>query len=268
MKYKHIYGPVSSWRLGRSLGVDPVYTGKGRICPFDCVYCQVGCPHILIAGRKVFVPAAAIAEEIKNPPYSKIDYITFSGAGEPTLAKNLGDIIKKIRKIRNEKIAVLTNSALMDKKDVRGNLALADYVIAKLDAHSQKLFDKVNRPAPAIKFSGIVKALAEFRALYRGKFALQIMFVKENKPYAEKIAHLARKLGSDEIQLNTPLRPCAVKPLSRSEMDRIKKFFKGTDCVSVYDAKKGKVEHNVRYGHSRRGPCGPHRGHIRRKSKA
>lgn len=268
MKYRYIYGPVSSWRLGRSLGVDPVYTGKGKICSFDCIYCQVGKVYLLTGKRKIFIPTTKIVEEIKKLPPLKIDYITFSGAGEPTLAANLGDIIKEIRKIRSEKIAVLTNSGLIDKKDVQEDLALADCVIAKLDGHSKELFAKINKPEKGARFEKILKGLGEFSSRYKGKFALQIMFAEENKKYAREIACVARKLKPDEIQLNTPLRPCGIKPLSKSEMERVKNFFKGTNCVSVYDAKKRKVSRNVRYGYNRRGPRRSHGSDIRLKSKA
>jgi len=69
-------------------------------------------------------------------PLLKIDYITFSGTGEPTLAANLGQMIKEVKKIRCEKIAVLTNSSLMHREDVQKDLACADLVVAKLDASS------------------------------------------------------------------------------------------------------------------------------------
>ncbi len=242
MKYKYIYGPVPSWRLGSSLGVDPVYTDRGKICSFDCVYCQVGETAVLTAERKIYVPAAKIAGEIKSLPAVEIDYITFSGAGEPTLAANLGEIMKEIKKIRKEKIAILTNSSMMDRKDVQRDLMDVDFVIAKLDAHSGGLFAEINKPVRGINFGGIVKGIQEFRASYRGRLALQIMFMGKNKAYAGKIADIARRIDPDEIQLNTPLRPCGVKPVGKEEMDRIKLFFKGMNYVSVYDAIRKKVK--------------------------
>ena len=254
--YKHIYGPVLSWRLGRSLGVDPIYTGKRKICSFDCIYCQVGKTHILTDERKVFVPTGKIIEEIKSLPPLKIDYITFSGAGEPTLAANLGEIIRRIKKIRKEKIAVLTNSSIIDRSDVRRDLAEADFVIAKIDAHSQNVFAEIDKPVNAVKFETILEGLKKFRLGYRGKFALQIMFVAENAGYAGEIARLARRLRPDEIQINTPLRPCKATPRTRKELSKVKKFFKGTKIISVYDGKMEKVNERM--------TCGGHIG--RRKS--
>ena len=238
--YKYIYGPVPSWRLGSSLGIDPV-SYKEKICSFDCTYCQLGRTKVFSDERRVFIPVAEIINELHLLPPLKIDYITFSGSAEPTLAKNLGEMIESIKEVRNEKVAVLTNSSLLDRKDVQEDLLSADCVVAKLDAYSQEVFDKVNRPMPAISFDRIIKGLNEFRRRYKGKFALQIMFTDENKVYAKEIAHLARNFKPDEIQLNTPLRPCSVTPLSRAEMGIIGSCFERVNAISVYDAEKKKV---------------------------
>ncbi|MCX5692985.1 MAG: radical SAM protein [Candidatus Omnitrophica bacterium] len=236
-KFKHIYGPVSSWRLGSSMGVDPL-SQKDKICTFDCTYCQIGETLLFSSERKIFVSTEAILKEIASlPKNAKIDYITISGNGEPTLAKNLGDIIKRIKKIRKEKIAVITNSSLIDRSDVQVDLLRADFILLKFDANAEDLFTIVNRPSPGIKFGDIVKGIKKFTAMYKGRLALQIMLVKKNKSYAREIAKMAIKLGIKEVQLNTPLRECADDPLSKPEMDVIKKYFKGMKIDCVYNAK-------------------------------
>jgi len=244
-KYKYLYGPVSSWRIGRSLGLDPLYTGKKKICSFDCEYCQAGKTNFLTKRRKVFIPTNRILEELKRLPDLKIDYITFSGAGEPTLAKNLKNIIKGIKNLKPEKIAILTNASTLSDKKVRDSLLLTDFVIAKLDAHSEVLFRKINRPLRGVKLKAILKGIREFKSNFKGKFALQIMFTKKNKKYAEDIASLACKIKPDEIEINTPLRPSRVKALSKLEINKIKKVFleyhtKPTKIISVYDTQKKK----------------------------
>jgi len=240
---KHIYGPISSWRLGRSLGIDPVYTGRGKICSFDCIYCQVGMTCKLTDRRKKFVPTAEIIEEVRSLPRVKIDYITFSGAGEPTLAKNLGRIIREIKKLRPEKIAVFTNASIMDRKDVQRDLMGADFVIAKLDSHSQTLLGEMNKPSRKVKIENILDGIKSFKKRFKGRFALQIMFTKKNKKYANLIAELAQEIAPDEVQINTPLRHSPVKPLSQKEINRIKLFFKGLKTISVYNhARKKKVK--------------------------
>jgi len=241
--FKYIYGPVPSWRLGSSLGVDLIST-KEKFCTFDCIYCQLGKSIDFLNERKTFVSTNEVIKEIKSLPGTlsiEIDYITFSGRGEPTLAKNLGEVISIIRTIRNEKIAVLTNSSLMDRRDVREDLSKADFVIAKLDAYSQKSFESINRPMPGIKFDSILKSIKQFRSEYSNRLALQIMFVEENKDKAEELACIAREIAPDEVEINTPLRPSrGVRPLSREELLGIKEYFKAPNAVwghpvCVYD---------------------------------
>jgi len=241
-KFKYIYGPVYSWRLGSSLGVDPL-SQTDKMCTFDCSYCQIGETRLFNSGRKKFVSTEAIAKEIMElPKNTKIDYITFSGNGEPTLAKNLGDMIKRIRKIRKEKIAVITNASLINRSDVQDDLLLADFVILKLDANAEDLFMDINKPDPGIRFGDIIKGIKRFSEIYRGRLALQIMFIEKNKVYAKEIVKMAKKLGIKEVQLNTPLRECAEKPLPKSEMDIIRRYFKGMSVNYVYWAKKKDVK--------------------------
>ncbi|MBN1526406.1 MAG: radical SAM protein [Candidatus Omnitrophica bacterium] len=239
--YRYIYGPVPSWRLGSSLGVDPI-SGDEKACTFDCVYCQIGRTRPLTEERKVFVPTEKITEEMAFLPPLKIDYITFSGTGEPTLAANLGEMIRAVRKIRPEKIAVLTNSSLMHREDVMKDLFLADLVVAKLDASSQDIFELVNHPVRGIKIDAVIRAIKDFRSCYKGKLALQIMFIEENKVYAKKIAHIAKEICPDEVQLNTPLRPCGIEPLTKEEMAALERYFSGLNTVSVYRAEKKEVK--------------------------
>ncbi len=239
--YKYIYGPVPSWRLGRSLGIDPVLN-DGKVCTFDCTYCQLGRTKVFTDERNLFVAAPEIIDELNSLPRLEIDYITFSGTGEPTLAENLGDMIRAIREIRTEKIAILTNSSLMHRKDVQKDMSLADFVVAKLDAPLQKVFESVNRPIKTTKIENIIQAIKDFRSSYMGKLALQIMFTEQNKNYAPEIAKVAKEISPDEVQINTPLRPCKAKPLPKEELDKIKKCFKDLNAISVYEAEIKKVE--------------------------
>lgn len=238
--YRYLYGPVSSWRLGSSLGIDPI-SCEDKICTFDCVYCQLGKTKVFTDRRKIFVPAGKIKKELDLLPPLAIDYITFSGRGEPTLAENLAEMIRTVKAVRKEKVAVLTNASLINRRDVQRDLSLGDFVVAKLDASTAALFAKINKPMPGIKFDDVVEGLKEFRSQYRGKFALQIMFVGENKAYAASIAQLARLINPDEVQINTPLRPSSATALSRSEMETVKDYFEGLNVVSVYAAKKKDV---------------------------
>jgi len=238
---KYVYGPVYSWRLGRSLGIDLISQHK-KICSFDCVYCQVVETSTYQTKRKVFVSTRNIIKELKKYSGVKVDYITFSGRGEPTLAKNLGKVIKAIKRIRKEPVAVLTNSSLIKRRDVQRDLMLSDFVLAKLDSTSSKTFQSINKMTPQINFKDITNGLITFRKKYKKKLALQIMFMKQNKHEAKKLAGLAAKIQADEVQINTPLRPSPVKPLSKKEIAKIEKFFnfKNIKVVSVYRVRRKK----------------------------
>ena len=136
---KYIYGPVYSWRLGMSLGIDPL-TDKRKICNFDCPYCQLGRTAKFYTQREDFVPVETILTEIKAMPPMRIDCYTFSGRGEPTLAKNLGAMIRAVREATGGKIAVITNAGLIDRPDVQEDLFLADWVLAKLRCRRPGVF--------------------------------------------------------------------------------------------------------------------------------
>lgn len=240
-KFTYLYGPVYSWRLGQSLGIDPLSQPR-KICTFDCVYCQLGRARPEAGRRRVFVPTRQILEELRQLPCVKIDYITFSGNGEPTLAKNLGALIRRAKKIRPEPVAVITNATLLSRPDVRRELMAADFVMAKLDAATSGLWQRVNHPARGTRWQDIVGGIKSFRRHYRGVLALQMMFVRENLADAARLARLARKIKADEVQLNTPLRPSEATPLSRGQMQQLKKtVFQGLPVITVYERRKTPV---------------------------
>jgi wyosine [tRNA(Phe)-imidazoG37] synthetase (radical SAM superfamily) len=232
--FKYLYGPVPSWRLGSSLGIDPLSQGE-KVCSFDCSYCQIGRTRVYTLERKSYVAPEAICRELNRLPAVDIDFITISGTGEPTLAANLGRIIEEIRKIRRESIAVLTNSTMLQYQDVRDALMNTDFVVAKLDAFSPESLQAINRPAPGITFEHILTGLKQFRDVYGGRLALQIMFIDENKDGAAELAALARDIQPNEVQINTPLRPSRVEPLSRDTLAAITPRFRGMKAISVYE---------------------------------
>ena len=236
-----IYGPVPSWRLGRSLGIDLVST-EGKTCSYDCVYCQLGRTVHPSVERKEFVTAYRLAEELEGVKEVSADYITLSGVGEPTLAVNLGEAIALARSVLGLPVAVLTNSSLMTGVDVRHDLSLADVVVAKMDAPDEELFRQINRPFIEHSFEEVIRAINLFREHYRGKLALQMMFLDANKSCAEEMAAMAEELSPDEVQLNTPLRPSAVRPLPPEDIERIRGAFRCLKNVAtVYEAPRPEV---------------------------
>jgi len=236
-----IYGPVPSWRLGRSLGVDLVST-EGKTCSFDCIYCQLGRTIYPEVERREFVAMTQLAKELETVKNNIVaDYVTFSGMAEPTLASNLGEAIRIAKSILPLPVAILTNSSLMLREDVCDDLAQADVVVAKIDAANEQMFRQINNPVVGYSFDQILYSIEYFRKRFKGKLALQMMFIAINKDYARQMADIARRLSPDEVQLNTPLRPCPVKPLTPEAMAIIENEFTGLRVVNVYQALKPEV---------------------------
>jgi wyosine [tRNA(Phe)-imidazoG37] synthetase (radical SAM superfamily) len=205
-----VYGPVDSWRYGRSLGIDPI--GSVSTCSFNCVYCQLGDIEHQIAQRKIFVPTAQIQSDLQPFTPWNVDIITLSGSGEPTLALNLGEIVRMIKATTTKSVAVLTNGSLLSDPAVRADLAIADQVAVKLDAITPQQLQRLNRPVLNLTLTRILAGFKQFRPVYTGHFAIQTMLLA---PWSELEQSLyiaeMRELAPDEIQLNTPKRP---KPLT------------------------------------------------------
>ncbi len=146
----YTYGPVPSRRLGRSLGVSPI---PPRTCSYSCVYCQLGRTTHLVTRKQSFYPKEDILSEIiRNAESSKPDYITFVGDGEPTLCADLGWLINQYKKRLPFPVAVITNGSLLFREDIRQDLMSADVVLPSLDAGSEEVFRRINRPHSEIRF--------------------------------------------------------------------------------------------------------------------
>ncbi|MEM2983557.1 MAG: radical SAM protein, partial [Candidatus Bathyarchaeia archaeon] len=246
MEYKFIFGPVPSRRLGRSLGIDLV---PFKTCPYDCIYCQLGRTTKKTVERMEYISTPLIMEEIdrrlKEP--SGIDFITFSGSGEPTLHSGLGELISRVKKWTDIPVAVLTNGGLFFNPQVRKAVLDADLVIPSLDCGDEEMFQRINRPHPDISFQQMVEGLVYLREEFRGVIWLEVFLVKgintlDNEVH--KIASWSRKIRPDRIQLNTVERPPAepfVKKPSDSELMSISRVFDGNvDIISSFsDGKRG-----------------------------
>ena len=209
--HRFVYGPVASRRLGFSLGVDII---PFKTCTLDCIYCQLGSTGRTTARRRRFFPPREILAQIKAAVASgpKIDVITFSGSGEPTLNKDIGRLIRSIKRMTRIPVVVLTNGTLLTRGDVRRDLAAADVVVPSLDAVPAALFRRVNRPHASLVNARIVDGLARFRDGYAGEIRLEIMLVKGVNDSPAHIAALraaVARIRPDRIELNTVVRPPA-----------------------------------------------------------
>lgn len=208
--FSAVYGPVSSWRYGRSLGIDPI--GVVSTCSFNCVYCQLGEIERITSQRQVYIPTAEILEELKDFSPWDVDVITLSGSGEPTLAANLGEILTEIKQLTRRPTLVLTNATLLNDATVRSELTLADRVSVKLDAVSPEGLRRVNRPDGEVNFENLWAGIEQFCAEYPGEIGIQTMILSawDEQVKAEYIRQIEAIMPA-EVQLNTPARPKPVK---------------------------------------------------------
>lgn len=200
-----VYGPVRSWRFGRSLGIDPI-AGESA-CSFNCTYCQLGNIIRMTDHRQIFVPTERVLADLQASSWQDADIITFSGNGEPTLALNLRELIEAVKACTGKPVLVLTNGTLLGDPEVRRDLRDADEVAVKLDAADDRHLQLVNRPVPGVTMESILQGTELFRREYSGKLALQVMLMPMNVAQADAIIRVIRRLCPDEVQLNTPTRP-------------------------------------------------------------
>ena len=217
-----------------------------KTCTFECIYCQLGRTVNKVSKPeevKTLINKERVIEELKltlkRVDLGSIDYITFSGTGEPTLNLMIGEMVSEIRSLLKEKcppIAILTNSSLIFRDDVAENLCSFDLVMAKLDAPYEELFERINRPAQDIRLSKIINGLKRFRRRYRGKLVAQIMLLRDQslnidntkRDIVEGLVELVEEVKFDEVYLNTPWRPplvSTIKPLNVNELEDIAKHF-------------------------------------------
>ena len=228
---KYVFGPVNSRRLGVSLGVDIV---PFKVCSFNCVYCECGGTTVLTDEVKEYLPFDEIKAEISQVLSKKprIDVVTFSGSGEPTLNSRLGDLIKFIKTDFPEyKVAVLTNSSLLHREDVRESLLNADIIYPSLDAVSEEVFNKIMRPVAGTDPESVVDSIVLLRNEFKGILCLEIFIiagVNDTEDELRRLKDACIKIRPDEIHLNHLDRPGAeewVKPSDIWNMERVKKYF-------------------------------------------
>ena len=238
-KYKYLFGPVPSRRLGLSLGVDIVPL---KTCTQNCIYCQLGINGKQTLKRAEFFPIQDVLTELEKKIAEGLnaDYITLSGSGEPTLHSQIGLLIDGIRAITNIPIAVITNGTLLTDPQVRRDCAKADVVLPSLDAGDEETFKKINCPHTDIDFFGFVEGLCKFRKEFTGQIWLEVFLVEginTAKEQLEKIKQLTVKIEPDKIQLNTAVRPVAktsVTPVDSQRLAQIAKEF-GPNAEAVAD---------------------------------
>lgn len=227
---KHVFGPVPSRRLGFSLGVDTVVP---KTCTLDCVYCELGPTTDCTVTRRPYVDVDEVLEELRErlAERPKLDFVTLSGSGEPTLNSGIGALIEGVKSVTDKPVAVLTNGTLLTEKDVRKALLEADVVAPSLDAVSRAAFEKINRPHESLDPEEIAEAVAAFTASFSGRVWLEIVFVEGMNDGSGEIALLtecARRISPERVHINTVVRPPAVsraRPVDPGRLAEIAAMF-------------------------------------------
>lgn len=225
--YTHLFGPIASRRLGTSLGVDLV---THKVCSLDCIYCESGATTHLTLERKDYVDFAQVKKEIAhylaNNPAP--DYVTFSGAGEPTLSIRIGETIAFIKSCNPTiKVAVLTNGTLLGESSLRSELFGADLVIPSLDAATVTAFRKINRPEKNIDLEAYIQGIKTFKEEFPGTMPLEILIlpgVNDDEENLRCLKDACAIIQPDYIQLNTLDRPGVIDSISPASEGRLQEI--------------------------------------------
>ncbi len=236
--YKYLFGPVPSRRLGISLGIDLV---PKKVCSLDCVYCEVGKTTLLTTKRKEYIKYDKVIAELNNfmSKNKDIDFITFSGSGEPSLNTHFGKILNYVKQTYpNIKLAVLTNGTLLQNPEIRKEMLNADVVLPSLDAASQEVFNKINRPEKNIKINDYINGIIDFKQEFKGQIWLEILILpgyNDSKQELDLLKQAIIKINPDSVQLNTLDRPGVIDnliPASHNDLQNIMNYW-GLNNVTI-----------------------------------
>jgi len=222
-KYRYLFGPVPSRRLGRSLGVDIIPL---KTCTQNCIYCQLGKDAPQTLQRKAYVSIERVLGELEQKIATGLeaDFITISGSGEPTLHSGLGRLISGIKALTQIQVAVITNGTLLYDRGVRRDCCKADVVLPSLDAGDPETFKKMNRPHPNLDFEQFAEGLIRFRTEYAGQLWLEIFFcegVNTDEASLRNIAQQICRINPDKVQINTSVRPIVHAEAARVSEQRL-----------------------------------------------
>ncbi len=222
-KLKHIFGPVPSRRLGVSLGVDLV---PHKTCNLNCVYCECGLTTNHTNKRREYVKADKIKQELDFyfKERRELDFITFSGAGEPLLNSKIGEVATYIKNnFSGYQIALLTNGILLSEESIINEIKDIDLIIPSLDAASEDIFKKINKPHKDIIFKDYINGLTNLRKHFHNQIWLEVFFIKginDSKDQISEINEIIKDINPDKIQINTVDRPPALENICPIDIEK------------------------------------------------
>lgn len=257
MNDKYIFGPVASRRLGISLGVDLV---PSKTCPLDCIYCEAGKTTLLTMERSEYVPVDDVIQQLdevlRDQP--ELDYITFSGGGEPTLNSGLGRIVDFVKDHYPEyRICLLTNGCLLGDPEVVREIARVDLVIPSLDATNAEEFTTINRQAFGLTIEQMLAGLISYAKVRTSELWLEIFIapgLNDSDAAIARFVDLTAQIHPDKVQLNTLDRPGTVQELKASDAQNTMRFIRAlenivpVEAVGPFRYRSKKLRKNIKFG--------------------
>ncbi len=243
-----IFGPIPSRRFGISLGVD--LSPSKKQCNFDCLYCELeGAKTVdkMDTSPSVNEVIKAIKESLEKHP--KIDVITLTANGEPTLYPNLDELIDEINKIKGEtKTLILSNGSTIYKKEIYNALLKIDTVKLSLDCVSEKCFKKLDRVNKNVEIQKIVPSMCDFSKETKNDFVLEILFVKDLNDKEDELVLLydaVKKINPKRVDIGTIDRPPAydVKPVSYEFLESVANRFENINTNIIYKNRPKSVQY-------------------------
>ena len=235
----HVFGPVASRRLGVSLGVDLV---PRKTCSLDCVYCEAQRTTCLTAERREYVPVDEVLRELDEvlAPGPELDFITFSGAGEPTLNSGIGRVVEFLKeRYSRYPICLLTNGCSLGDEALRREIARVDRVVPSLDASNEEEFRRINRPAPELDYRRIVADLIDYTHRSSADIYLELFILPGVNDSDESIARFAEiisKMRLSAVQLNTLDRPGTESWVTPSPPENTRRFIRALEPLVPVEA--------------------------------
>lgn len=228
---QYVFGPVPSRRFGRSLGVNPL---PSKTCNYSCIYCQLGRTPKLQTERKVFFPTEAVVEEVRRAVEKaggEIDYITFMGDGEPTLAANLGKMAEGVRTFWDGKMALITNGSLFTDEAVRREALPFDVVSPTISAGDERTYRRIHRPPRSLRLENVNEGLRLLKVEHPGEVWAEMMLVggvNDSLASLLSMRRVLREIGPDRLYVTVPTRPPSetwVIPPAKESLRRVFDIF-------------------------------------------
>ena len=243
-----IFGPINSRRFGSSLGID--LSPALKQCNFDCLYCELA-PTPTVDKQSNTVEVSQIISDLKTHLDERIDVITLTANGEPTLYPYLDSLIDEIDKIKGDtQTLILTNSATLIDEKIFNSLLKLDQVKLSLDAVSNDVFKKIDRPHVDINVKEIVLKVQEFSKIYKGKLFIEILFVhglNDTKDEIQKLNDVLLKINSKRIDLGTIDRPPAYPVVGISYKELFEASLMFDNSLPIHIASRVHAEPNNTY---------------------